>query len=160
MSKNFCKSYPMVFSIVIISCNQRSCTLLRCNFRDCSFNYFSVIRSRDMKVCYHFIVICYPCNISDYSLCKSCTIIGILKCNKWHMINLLNLFAKKWYHFICICVPAKFVGCNLCKNCDVIFLICHVISPVTQLLHTISSFPPNLVYMSFFKLWHNNIENW
>ena len=37
----------------------------------------------------------------------------------------------------------------------------HVIKRhVTQSLHTISSFPPNLVYMSSFKLWHNNIENW
>ena len=31
--------------------------------------------------------------------------------------------------------------------------------PVTQWLHAISSFPPNLVYISFLKIWHNNMEN-
>ena len=36
----------------------------------------------------------------------------------------------------------------------------HVIKfHVTQWLHTISSFPPNLIYMSFFKLFFNT-ENW
>ena len=37
----------------------------------------------------------------------------------------------------------------------------HVIKRhVTQSLHTISSFPPNLVYMSFFKLWHRYYKVW
>ena len=36
----------------------------------------------------------------------------------------------------------------------------HVIKGyVTKWLHVISSFPPNSIYISFLKLWHNNIEN-
>ena len=32
---------------------------------------------------------------------------------------------------------------------------CHLMAA-----YAISSFPPNLVYISFLKLWHDNMENW
>ena len=72
----------------------------------------------------------------------------------------------QWYLVIPICIPGKLIGPN-----DYIFgkivmsllnLPCDDVTKghVTQWLHAISSFPPNLVYMYFLKLQHNNIKNW
>ena len=60
------------------------------NFRGCSFDYFSVIRSCDMKIYYYLILICITTKIGGYNLRGSCAMNGIYKYNKWHIINLVT----------------------------------------------------------------------
>ena len=90
-------------------------TFHRSNFRGCSFDYFSVIRSRDMKIRYNFILICITTKISGNSLRGSCAINDIKEYNKWHIINLVT-YSNGTILFSCMFQPSL-----VCKSCDIIF---------------------------------------
>ena len=88
----------------------------------------------DMKIRYHLILIYIPTKFGGYSFLGSCT------------MNFIRIYTGMHWN-------AKVRECSLLESCNTTFLNYHVIKGhVTQWLHTISSFPPHLVYMSFLKL--------
>ena len=58
----------------VITCSVEMGTFHRSSFRGCSFDYFSVIRSRDMKIYYHLILIFITIKTGGYSFRESCAI--------------------------------------------------------------------------------------
>ena len=65
-------------------------TFHQSNFRGCSFDYFSVIKSRDMNICYHLILICITITICGYNFRWSCAMSDIKQYNKWRTVNLVT----------------------------------------------------------------------
>ena len=86
----------------------------------------------------------------------------LCSCNYFKVIRSLDI--KEWHPLILIYIPTRSSDCSPHKTCNMTFLLCHVINVmrghVADSLGTISMFPPNLVQISFFILWNDDIENW
>ena len=70
---------------------------------------------------------------------------------KWSRDYIAGLVGIVLLQYDIYSIPTAFCDCSLRKSCDSTFFIC---------FYTISSFPQNLVRISFLSLRHDNIENW
>ena len=95
------------------------------SFRRCSFDYFSMIRSRRMKICYHFILLYIPTEFGGYGVLGSCAITfqGIIRDNVtyrnyiWEYKKRVTRDIWEWYQFICTYIPTKSGDCSLGESC-------------------------------------------
>ena len=94
-------------------------TLNRHKSRGCSFDYFSVIKSRTMKKWCSLILICIPTKFG------CCSFIEIFNLPSDHVISSRDM--EEWYRFILVSIPTMSDDCSLRKSCDMMLLISHVI---------------------------------